>query len=124
MPDPFKALTFQQLNTLRHMLGINTPDDAQPKPYRNYYCANPGDPMLVELVRLGAAEIYSARDGYEWYRCTDAGRAAAMASHKTICRTKSQRVYSKFLDVRDALGDITFRDFLTNPQFAESRRQA
>src|SRR5688572_23336647 len=34
------ALTSEQLDTLRHMLGINTPHDRQPKPYRDYYCAN------------------------------------------------------------------------------------
>ena len=36
-------LTDDQLDTLRHMLGINTPNDRIPRPYRNYYCADKGE---------------------------------------------------------------------------------
>lgn len=68
--------------------------------------------------------MYAERDGYHWYRTTDMGRAAAMASHKTIRYTKAKRVYSKFLDARDALGNVTFRDFLTHPDFKQSRDTA
>lgn len=117
-------MTDEQLRTLRHMLGINTPHDPRPKPYRDYYCANPGDPELHELARLGMVKLYSSHGNYEWFRCTDAGRAAAIASHKTIRHSKSSRVYSKFLDVRDAIPDLTFREFLTNPDFAPTRRAA
>lgn len=115
-----------QLHTLRHMLGINTPDARVPNPYRDYACANPGDPEYIELERLGAVQRYEARCGgsYHWYRTTDAGRAAALLSHRTIRRTKSQRVYSKFLDVRDAWSDVTFKQFLTHPDFAQARKEA
>lgn len=106
------------------MLGINTPDDRTPKPYRDYYCANPGNPKLHALAALGAVELYSTRGRYEWWRCTDAGRAAAMASHKTIRHTKASRVYSKFLDCRDCFADLTFKQFLTDEQFRETRREA
>lgn len=122
--DEAMKLSDKQLDTLRHMLGINTPWDARPKPYRDYYCASKGDAKLAELASLGMVRLYSTRDGYEWYCCTDAGKAAAMASHKTIRYTKAKRVYSKFLDVRDALNDLTFHEFLTHPDFKQSRDSA
>ena len=117
-------LTNEQLQTLRHMLGIDEPSTPTPKPYRDYYCANPGDERMQELVRLGAVRLYAQRDGYDWYCTTEAGRAAAMESHKRIQWPKPKRVYSKWLDVRDALPDVTFRRFLTEPRFAETRRDA
>lgn len=117
-------LSPKQLDTLRHMLGINDPYARRPMPYRDYYCANPGDAKLIELERLGAVEKYSERGRYHWYCCTPAGRAAAIASHKDIRVTKSKRVYSKFLEVRDAFNELTFRDFLTHPDFRDARREA
>lgn len=118
------TLTPDQLDILRHMLGINTPDDRSPKPYRDYYCANTGDANLHELQRVGAVRLYRTIDSYEWFCCTDAGRAAAMASHRTIRRSKARRVYSKFLDLRECWPDLTFREFLTNPELRETRLSA
>ncbi len=107
----------KQLQTLRHMLGIDDPSLDVPKPYRDYYCANPGDPALHELMRLGAVRMYDTRGGYEWFTCTDAGRAAAITSHKAIQYSKAKRRYIRFLDVRDCWPDLTFRQFITDPQF-------
>jgi len=112
-----------QLQTLRHMLGIDRPELDKPEPYRNYFCATPGDPEMRELARLGAVELYSEQGGYEWYRCTDAGRAAAMASHKDIRYSPSKRNYLRFLDLRDCCPDLTFREFLTDPVFRASQRR-
>lgn len=117
-------LSDAQLDTLRHMLGINTPHDRQPKPYRDYYCANRDDPELHELARIGAVRLYSQHGNYDWYCTTDVGRAAAMRSHRTIRETKAGRVYSKFLDVSDCYPDLTFKQFITDPQFAKTRREA
>ena len=122
MAEP-SELSSAQLHTLRHMLGINTPDDRAPKETRNYYCANPGDAELNRLMAMGAVRMYR-KDSYEWFTCTEAGKLAAMQSHRAIRRTKSQRVYSKFLDVKDCWPDITFRKFLTDPELAETRRSA
>lgn len=122
-----EAFTPEQLDTLRHMLGINDPSKARPEPWRNYAAVNPGDPEFLELERLGAVECYrrqSPNSSFDYFRCTEAGRAAACASHKSIRWSKSKRIYSKFLDVRDALGDVTFREFLTDPTYAECRRSA
>ena len=118
------TLTDEQLYTLRHMLGINTPDEAKPEPYRDYYCAYPGDPKLTQLAEIGAVRLYSTRGRYDWYCCTDAGREAAIRSHRTIRNTKSQRVYSSFLSARDVYPDLTFKAFLTDEYFRDARRNA
>lgn len=120
------SLTEKQLYTLRHMLGINTPYDRIPKPYRNYACVNPGDPEFVELERLGAIVRYTpkAPTDYWWYTCTDEGKLAAMRSHKTIRKGRKQRVYRMYLHVSDAFPDLTFKEFLTLPDFEDTRRTA
>ena len=119
-------LTNNQLYTLRHMLGINTPNDRVPRPYRNYAAVTPEDPEYIELKRLGAVERYVCQGSaeYHWYRCTEAGKLAAMRSHRKIRRTKSQRRYVKFLDVSDCYQDLTFREFLTHPYFKDARESA
>lgn len=122
-------LTDDQLHTLRHMLGINTPNDRMPRPYRNYAAVNPGDAEFAELERLGAVECYR-RAGtvsgfeYDYFRCTEAGELAARRSHRKIRRTKSQRVYAKYLDISDVFPDLTFGEFLKLPEFSDSRREA
>jgi hypothetical protein len=122
------GLSEVQLHTLRHMLGINTPNDCVPRPHRNYAAANRGDTEYLELERLGMVERYRSASSlwgdYDFYRCTDAGRQAAIASHRCIRQPRAARVYAKYLDVADALPDLTFREFLTSPEFAESRRSA
>ena len=117
-------MTMEQLQTLRHMLGIDNPNVKVPMPYRDYYCANPGDPELHELARLGAVELYATRGGYEWFQTTAVGKAAAMESHKTIRKSKASRVYSKYLDISDVHPDLTFKRFLTDPTYSEARRKA
>jgi hypothetical protein len=118
-------LTKDQLHTLRHMLGINTPDDRIPKPYRNYAAVNPGDPDFLELEKLGVIKkCASAKPGvteYDYYRCTDEGRLAAMRSHRDIRKPKSSRRYSMYLDISDLYPDLTFKEFLTDPYFKDLR---
>lgn len=114
-------LAAAQLATLRHMLGITDPFADRPEPYRNYYCANAEDPHLHALADLGAVELYGQRDGYEWFRCTEAGRAAALASFPTIQKPRGKRRYQRFLSVAEAVPGLTFLQFLTDPQFVEYR---
>lgn len=114
-------LNDKQLSTLRHMLGINTPDDRVPKPYRNYYAAEPGDKEMADLAIRGAVQLYLKRGGLEFFKCTEEGKIAAIKSHRDIRRTKKQRVYSKFLHVADAVPELTFKDFLVNPDFKRAR---
>src|SRR4051812_19993243 len=100
------TLSQAQLRILRHMLGIDDPSLDRPVPYRDYYCANPGDVELHELTRLGAVEMYDTRGGYEWFTCTPAGRTAALVSHKTIRYSAAKRRYIRFLETRDAIPDL------------------
>lgn len=114
-------MTNSQLHTLRHMLGINTPGDRTPKPYRNYAAVNPGDPEFLELERLGAVEKCQKVPWgqYDFYRCTEKGKEAAIKSHKGIRWKRSKRRYRKFLSLQDLVPGLTFCDFLTDPEFKE-----
>lgn len=117
-------LTHAQLQTLRHMLGIDNPDAKDPKPYRDYYCASRGDAALTELERLGAVRRYRQCEHYDWYTTTPEGRAGALASHRTIRHSKSKRVYAAYLDVADVHAGLTFHEFLTSPLYAPARSAA
>ncbi len=120
-------LNKEQLHTLRHMLGINTPDDRVPKPYRNYAAVTPGNLKYIELEQLGAIKKYRTHDShsqYDWYGCTLEGRLAAIKSHKTIRKTRAQRRYTAYLDMTDVYPELTFKDFLTHPDFSTARRLA
>lgn len=116
------TLTDEQLDILRHMLGINDPCKATPEPYRNYYCAGHDDRQLAELATMGAVRLYRTDESYDWYTCTEDGTLAAMRSFRTIRKTKKSRRYARFLNIADAWPDLTFRQFLTDPQFEDARR--
>lgn len=117
-------LAADQLQTLRHMLGIDLPDAKDPKPYRDYYCASRGDADLAELARLGAVRLYRPCEHYDWYTTTNAGRAAALASHRQIRHPKPRRIYAAYLDTADAQPGLTFHEFLTSPAYAQVRAAA
>ena len=117
-------LTTEQLQTLRHMLGIDKPDERAPDPYRDHYCASRGDADLAELARIGAVRLYGQCEHYDWYCTTEAGRAAAIASHRKIRLPKPKRIYSKYLDFADVHCGLTFREFLTSPDYADARSAA
>lgn len=121
-------LTEAQADMLRHMLGINDPCLLPPSdPYRNYAAVEPGDQRLLELERLGLVECYrKAAPGFEYdsYRATDLGRRLAYESHRRVRLPKPRRVYRRYLSVRDAVPDLTFREFLINPGYADIRRRA
>jgi len=117
-------LSSDQLKTLRHMLGIDDPYQRVPKPYRDYFCASPGDANLIALEQAGAVRRYAEQGGYWWYETTPEGHKAAIASHRTTRAPKRQRIYLKYLQVSDVFSDLTFRQFLTSPEFADTRREA
>lgn len=117
-------MTAQQLQILRHMLGIDTDDVPNPPEYRDYFCANVGDPEMMMLRDAGMVHMYRRAGGYEWWATTDRGKEAARASQRAGLKPKPARVYARFLDVADALPGLTFREFLTNGRFAEHRRSA
>lgn len=116
--------TDEQLRILRHMLGIDRPEEKDPTPYRNYYCASREAAALQELAELGLVEKFATGRHYDWYRCTELGKAAALASHRRIRLPKSARLYRRFLRLRDVLPGLTFREFLTCADYAEVRHDA
>lgn len=118
-------LSDDQLCTLRHMLGINTPYQKTPQPHRNYACVNLGDPKFIELERVGAVEKFEVKETeYEWFRCTKGGKMKAMQSHKKIRKTKAQRRYRIYLNLTDYYPDLTFGEFLKLSEFKELRQNA
>ena len=116
--------TTEQLDTLRHMLGINDRYAKQPRPYRDYYAAPRGDVAMWSMAIAGLVERHAVDRYYDWYRTTEAGRAAALASHRQIRASREKRRYRKFLEVRDCWPDLTFQQFLTDPELREMRRNA
>lgn len=117
-------LTDEQLSTLRHMLGINDPSRADQLPWRNYAAVNPGDAKFIEMERLGLVRKDAERGSYWWYATTEEGQAVAIKSAIERRLPKSKRIYSAFLNIADAFPDLTFKEFLTNPYFADARKRA
>ncbi len=118
------TLSPAQLDILCHMLGITDPYTRCPVPYRDYYCACPGDPDMKALDDARMVYLYSTHGGYDWFTTTDAGKAAARARHRAIRKPAAARRYHSFLGMRDVLPDLTFREFLKSPDFAVARRIA
>lgn len=122
-------LSPDQLSTLRHMLGINTPYDSKPRPTRNYIIVSSNSLKskdFIELAQLEAIRSYKPHLGlgspmYTYYCCTAKGEAAARISHKTIRKTKSQRRYYTYLGLIDIYPDLTFKEYLTSQEFRWTR---
>lgn len=117
-------LNDEQLRILRHMLGIDVDDTPNPSEYRDYYCANRDDPVLCGMAGLGVVERYASDHHYDWYRTTGVGKAVARASQRAMLLPKPKRIYLRWLSISDVRPDLTFRDFLTQPEYAETRRTA
>lgn len=117
----------EDLRILRHMLGIDDARKRDAKPYRNHYCANAGDPNLVSLVQRGLVVLSrppSKAIPYETYVATEDGIAIATSSARRRAWPRKRRVYDRYLDVKDVCPDLSFREFLTSAEFAETRRTA
>lgn len=108
------------------MLGINDRSKRSPVPYRNYAAVNDGDKHYAEMAAAGFVKKSGRTAGgeYQLYRTTEEGFRLAVESYKTIRLPKSKRMYLRFLSVADACPDISFKDFLTHPDFAQIRRDA
>lgn len=109
------------------MLGINTPEKRIPEPSRNYAAVVPGDPEFVGMERAGLVLCFrAAGDGteYDYYACTDKGRAVALLSFWNIQYSKPRRRYLRYLSIRESFPDLTFHEFLTDPQFSQTRGEA
>lgn len=119
-------LSPREEDTLRHMLGVNDPYKRDPKPYRNHYVAGSEDvPRLERLASLGLVVKRPTRLTEDpLYVATEAGIQVALESQKSIRKPKAARVYHTYLDISDLCSELTFKKFLTDPQFAEARRNA
>lgn len=113
------SATSEELETLRHMLGLPETRDSNviPSPYRNYYAANRGDEQLAEMARKGLVYLAGSSDalyGGDLYYATDMGKTAARASVKVRKVTRSERRYLRWLTLHDAVPDLSFGEFLRN----------
>jgi hypothetical protein len=121
------SITEGQLQTLRHMLGVDRMDNFC-EPYRNHYAAcpdSPSDRRLRQMESLGLVEYCGDAWQYRYYRATEAGREAALESHRKAVAAipKSKRVYRAWLSVSDVL-PVTFKEFLTDPEYKDIRKRA
>lgn len=118
--------TDEQLRKLRHMLGLTDRYKRDPQPYRNHWSADGDSPELEEMVRLGLCE---RRDRVSFvpgvtYYATEEGKRWAMRSAMERRKPKGARTWATFLRCSDSDPDLTFREFITSPDYAEIRRNA
>jgi hypothetical protein len=116
------SLTIDAQDTLLHMTGCRAED---PEPRRNRYVGPADSPGLPELVAAGLAEclgVWRLAREHAW-RATPAGLAEAerLASSRAPKLTRAQRRYRRWLSLSDVY-DVSFREFLVSPKFADHRR--
>lgn len=103
-----------QLEILQHALGLD--QYGQGEAYRNFFCAGDDDePICRELIALGYMKQHRTTELYPYFNCSvsEAGREAVhRESPKPPKLTRAQQRYRRFLNARDAFGDLTFREFL------------
>ena len=118
----------RQLHILRHSLGIG--EDGRGKPYRNHFCTGPGSKDWDDCRILSAVGMMLDKGpmklvgGDHCFVVTDEGRKSAVNSEPLPKPSKAKRRYLYWLEVRDVWPDATFKDFLTRPEFADSRERA
>lgn len=85
-----RQATPEQLDNLRHMLGIGSHLKKRFWGYRNYFCACPGTQdyrELEEMERLGLVIRGRSQTESVYFHCTEAGCKAAGLPAATIRRT-------------------------------------
>lgn len=115
MTESRQVLTADHVHILQHSLGL---DRDHRDPWRNYYAAEDGDPALEALVSLDLmtrGRLLPDGQGLRYYHVTDVGIGAALARLPPRRSRASQR-FRRFLNARDAMPDLTFRDFLRMPE--------
>lgn len=109
------ALTARQRDILGHALGMNY----RPRVDRNFYCASLRDGAPPsEIADLVSRELLSPgrviNDGQDrYFYVTDVGtEVAKLAFPPPKPLTRSQARYQRYLNLHDAIPDLTFREFL------------
>ena len=125
-----KTWSKEHLHILHHSLGISEPLEIskQKPPYRNHFVTEPRGKdfeLLKDLEKAGLVERqrHSLLRSKQWcFHCTDEGKRLASTTRPTLKLTRDQRRYDNFLEMSDVDQDLTFRKFLTDPQYEEFRR--
>ncbi len=118
----------RQLHILRHSLGIG--DDGRGRPCRNHFCTGQGSKDWDDCRILSAVGLMidkgamSLTGGDHLFVVTDEGRKSAINTEPLTKASKAKRRYRYWLEIREVFPDATFHDFLTRPEFAESRERA
>ena len=121
-PDPL--LDDKSLHILRHSLGMD--DNGHGNMYRNHYVAGPGHhsyDRLLALVQSGHMEKGDAckflPSGDEVFYVTEKGRAVAFVPEPPLPPAK--RRWKAFRELKEVMTELSFRSFLTDPDFARYR---
>jgi len=120
---PAEGLAHNDLGLIHHALGLSDPYRTAP-PYRNHFVAGEGHSDNEGLARLVAAGLMTRRShplsgGDFLYTVTDKGINLGMKTRPAISSKK--RRYRRFLSLLDCCPELTFREFLTSPEFASYR---
>ena len=118
------ALTPEELHVLRHSLGLDM--HGRGRQYRNHYCTGEGStcwPTIQTLITKGLMVAgHTQSSGNNFFHVTREGKRMAVLGVKPLKIPKARRRYHKWCEVAEVCPDLTFREFLTAPAFAESRR--
>lgn len=121
-------LSKEDLHILRHSLGLD--DTGRGKQYRNSYVLGPECPDFAKLKDLesrglmtdhGPRKIFGGMHGFT---VTPEGRAIAATPDPLTRKERGRRVYRYWLSISDCFPDSNFTDFLTKPEFSDSRQRA
>lgn len=118
-------VTDSEARLLHHTLGVSDAYNPERAPYRNHFVAGPGHPDLKDLenlVAMGHMVCYKhpLTNGDELvFSATDTGKAVAIRTRPRAPKNKLR--YHRFLSLKDAIPDLTFKKFLTDPQFRRYR---
>ncbi|WP_018875257.1 hypothetical protein [Thioalkalivibrio sp. ALJ8] len=112
------------LHLLHHALGISDPAYPDLEPYRNHFMAGPGHSDMPGLERLEdeglmVRSTHPLAGGVWVFSATEEGRRIALETRPRLPKSKLR--YRRYLNVRDIDPDLTFREFLSNPEFAHCR---
>lgn len=110
------------LHVLQHALGRDQYGQRKKhltEDYRNHFCAGPGHDMFAfcrQAVADGLMVEHPPRTisgGNNIFVVTEKGKLyIAEHSPKPPKKTRGQRRYERFRDIKDVVPDLTFREFL------------
>lgn len=116
------------LQILRHALGIG--EDGRGKTTRDYYCTGP-ESEDFDLCQILVADSYmvdqgakASAGGMHLFTVTLFGAVAATDLSPPAKPTRGQRLYQHWLEISECYPGAKFGDFITRPEFAESRERA